>query len=486
MKLLPLLILPCWVLAASAQDVTLFASDFEQDDGGLTLVGGNDWEHGFPTAGPGVAHSGLLCWGTNLDGPVTAPSRDTLALPTLDPTVAPDADALVVRWWQWFDEPPLITFPYHVTRVRASSGGHSQEVFGRVYFWWSTQLPHPGWREVVAVLGEEYLGGPLDLSFEHEASGTEGMYLDDVSVTAVALTEVSREDFESGPGGFRSAGWSHGPITACPIPVTVPSGVHVWATAPGGCGYFDGRTLLSPPIDLTPYAGLEVFLRWSRYAALEKVWDGVEHEVRYDGGPWEVGAGYHDFAYGPGLFTYTTYGVGVDPERGATVQHRWRVHADTEEFYDGMWIDDFAVAVREVIPGSGSNPAGSLTVSAGDFTIGTTVRLAVVDPAGAFGSPAISALAVALAGNPALPSGTPIPGWGLTPGASGDLLIDLDAVIALVTGTPWSPGVPGQVDLGIPGQPALVGLPLFLQAALVDLAGADVGLTNGLFEVPSP
>ena len=77
--------------AFSAHGQVLYSSDFEADDGGLIVTAGTDWEHGVPTSGPGVAHSGTQCWGTSLAG---VPSTDLqgLALPVIDASVATGDD----------------------------------------------------------------------------------------------------------------------------------------------------------------------------------------------------------------------------------------------------------------------------------------------------------------------------------------------------------------------------------------------------------
>ncbi len=49
--------------------VELFFDDFESFTGGWSHSGSEDeWELGLPMAGPGAAHSGILAWGTDLDG----------------------------------------------------------------------------------------------------------------------------------------------------------------------------------------------------------------------------------------------------------------------------------------------------------------------------------------------------------------------------------------------------------------------------------
>jgi bacillopeptidase F (M6 metalloprotease family) len=54
---------------AYGERVELFFDDFESFTGGWSHSGSEaEWELGLPKAGPGAAHSGLLVWGTDLDG----------------------------------------------------------------------------------------------------------------------------------------------------------------------------------------------------------------------------------------------------------------------------------------------------------------------------------------------------------------------------------------------------------------------------------
>lgn len=62
---------------------TLYASDFESDDGAL-LPDGAYWQWGAATAGPGACAGGAKCWGTELGGDYGACEHDVLTSPTLD------------------------------------------------------------------------------------------------------------------------------------------------------------------------------------------------------------------------------------------------------------------------------------------------------------------------------------------------------------------------------------------------------------------
>ncbi|MEM7307659.1 MAG: zinc-dependent metalloprotease family protein [Planctomycetota bacterium] len=137
--------------------------------------------------------------------------------------------------------------------------------------------------------------------------------------------------------------------------------------------------------------------------------------------------------------------------------------------------------------GCGLNPPGSLVVQAGSPVVGATMTFALNNPFATQAAGALPFLSVSVAADPAFPCGTPVPGLGMsTPGATGELLIGVGAgqlVLAGLGGSPWSPGVPGEVVVPIPPLLALVGFDVFAQGVLVDLApgaGVPLGLTSGL------
>src|SRR5699024_1304488 len=63
------------VSVMAGEFITLFGTDFEEDDGGfvigVTSGSNNPWEWGVPTSGPNVAASGDKLWATNLSGNYT-------------------------------------------------------------------------------------------------------------------------------------------------------------------------------------------------------------------------------------------------------------------------------------------------------------------------------------------------------------------------------------------------------------------------------
>ena len=134
--------------------------------------------------------------------------------------------------------------------------------------------------------------------------------------------------------------------------------------------------------------------------------------------------------------------------------------------------------------GCGLNPPGSLSLTAGEPVLGDTVTFALDNPLGTQPGGSLSALMLSFSADPNYPCGTPIPGWGMSgAGANGELLTGLPGLEPLLVGEAWAPGVPAEVQLGIPDSLVLAGLTLFAQGALWDpmaAFGVEVGLTDGL------
>ncbi len=136
--------------------------------------------------------------------------------------------------------------------------------------------------------------------------------------------------------------------------------------------------------------------------------------------------------------------------------------------------------------GCGTNPAGSLVLLGGAPAPGGILRLGVDNPLGTQPPGSLPLILVSLAPDPATPCGTPVPGWGMaSPGAAGELLIDLAAALSTTfSGPAWTgPGSPTPAFVPIPFDCALIGVSVYLQGALRDpAAGAPIaiGLTEGL------
>ena len=83
---------------------TVASYDFEADSGGFTpdppsgFVNANEWEWGSPSAGPSGAHSGLRCWGTDLDGNYENNALMDLVSPAVDVSTWP---RVTLQFWYY-------------------------------------------------------------------------------------------------------------------------------------------------------------------------------------------------------------------------------------------------------------------------------------------------------------------------------------------------------------------------------------------------
>lgn len=153
-------------------------------------------------------------------------------------------------------------------------------------------------------------------------------------------------------------------------------------------------------------------------------------------------------------------------------------------------FDNFSVALHPDQPyGCGINPADSLTVLSGIPSVGRTIGFGVDNPLGTQPSGSVPALAIAFEPAVGFPCGRALTGWGMSPPShSGELLVGHPASVLL--GRLWAgAGQPSRIDVPIPNNQALIGLPLYLQGLLVSPAsfiGPSRGLTNGLRLVIGP
>jgi len=70
---------------AYAAETVIYSEGFEADNGGYVVSGNAEWEWGTPsgTVGPGAAHAGMKCWGTDLDGTLNRPSEGSIVSPAI-------------------------------------------------------------------------------------------------------------------------------------------------------------------------------------------------------------------------------------------------------------------------------------------------------------------------------------------------------------------------------------------------------------------
>ena len=138
-----------------------------------------------------------------------------------------------------------------------------------------------------------------------------------------------------------------------------------------------------------------------------------------------------------------------------------------------------------VLPyGTAISAPGSLALLSGLPKVGQSFTVGARNTAIATSAPAATFLLVSSDHWDWWPVGQVLPGFGLNGFGDGELLISLAppnplAVLGPVTwGGGTSPAAP--FDLPVPNLPALVGVGIYLQAALLETAGGKIGLTNAL------
>ena len=306
--------------------------------------------------------------------------------------------------------------------------------------------------------------------------------------------------FEGGSAG----GWTHGmdlreddwqrgdPTSEAGDPGNAYEGSYVWGNDIGTSSW-DGEYrksiknwLRSPVIDCS--TAQTVHLEFQRWLTIERYyWDkalilvnGTEvwrnsdqehtldtswHEMSIDISPWAAGV--------------------------ASVQIEFRLETDTILEFGGWNIDDLVVRQGSATPGNvlifggGVNPAGSMVHVSGTASIGGSVVMGVDNPLGtqATGSPTF--LFISLSPDANYPAGTLLPGWGMTAGGNGEILINALAPdpYLMLAGPSWNgAGQPAPITVGLPDDPTLVGFQVYGQGAIIDPAatfGVKIGVTEG-------
>ena len=189
-------------------------------------------------------------------------------------------------------------------------------------------------------------------------------------------------------------------------------------------------------------------------------WDGTTSGTISGGGPHQVFEGIEDMQCGLYYIVVHTSYLGGGEIRGQILAEP----AATEY-------------------GSGVNPAGSLSVLAGEPAVPSTLTLGLDNPTGSQAGPGVGLVFFSGARDPFFNltgNGTPLPGYGMS-GPAGELLISTatpDLALTLLSFGWTGPGSPVPFDVAIPDDKDLVGLTFFAQGAL--FASDQFGLTNGL------
>ncbi len=189
--------------------------------------------------------------------------------------------------------------------------------------------------------------------------GNESEYSAEASATAAHVVIRFRDDMESGPGEWTTAGtnnsWEWGVPTSGPGEAF--SGENLWATNLAG-NYPNNAdaSLISPPIDLSGLSSAALaFTHWYR---LERNWDYGRVEVTADGGEtWTELAIYTSPASGGAPVGPETPLIDLTDYVGGTVQVRFRHTSDGSVSYPGWYIDDVIVSGAEAGAGAEAVPA---------------------------------------------------------------------------------------------------------------------------------
>lgn len=162
------------------------------------------------------------------------------------------------------------------------------------------------------------------------------------------------EDFEAGDGGYTAtytgtqtpSSWEWGLPTSGPE--AAYSGSHVWATnLAGEYTYRENSYLLSPPIDLSAYAGQAVILSWHQWLHTQLYYDFASAEVSHDNGlTWQRAYGE---AHGPVSLAWSQQRVVLAPEYAVSgFRFRLRLTTNAGNNEPGWYVDDVGVGVLPV------------------------------------------------------------------------------------------------------------------------------------------
>jgi len=323
----------------------VYYEDFEAGDGDFKAAGTTSWRWGTPTSGPGRAHSGTKVWATNPAGNYSNGEDGYAVGPTVDLS-AYAGQSLYLSWWQWLRTEGCCDF----ASVEVSNDGGTtwQRVYGEVSGNVDLQ-----WTRHWVLLDPSYAVSDFRLRFRLYTDqwwGTyPGYYVDDIGLKPISPPVVYSQDFEAGDGGFSPGGttsWAWGTPTSGPG--SAHSGANVWATnLTGNYGNNENGYTQSPDIDLSAYAGQDLFVTWWQWLQTESLFDVAGVEVSNDGGiNWATvyqAGGNVDLAW-------RQRGVVLDPAYAVSnFRIRFRLRSDRSVTYPGYYLDDLTIAASPPI-----------------------------------------------------------------------------------------------------------------------------------------
>ena len=166
--------------AVSADETVIYSIGFETGDGGYTVDGTALWEWGTPTTvGPDSAHSGSMCWGTDLDGELQNKegylTSSAISIPALS-----EGQVARVRFYGWIQIPWM----YSRGEFFVSSNGTDWQSLAQLF-----SEMDGGW-QLYEFDVSDYAGGDIYLKWRCYISNytsygapDPGFYIDDVAIT---------------------------------------------------------------------------------------------------------------------------------------------------------------------------------------------------------------------------------------------------------------------------------------------------------------
>ncbi len=183
---------------AKASETIVYSEGFETGDGGYTLIeSGNPalWQWGVPAVavGPGAAHSGFKCWGTNLSGAMPRGKDGSIVSPAITLPSISGNQVIRVRFWGYVNVDGM----HDRGELFISKDKVSWESLVQLYNKMETSSSAPAtWHKYeFGIDGGKYGGGPIYLRFRAAmpdyspsfycgtSSDLSGFYIDDVAVT---------------------------------------------------------------------------------------------------------------------------------------------------------------------------------------------------------------------------------------------------------------------------------------------------------------
>ncbi len=180
------------VCPAATWPTTVFATDFEANNGGFVSSGTqNEWEWGLPAFAPiTTCNSGTSCWKTDLDNTYNASSSQDLI------RAIPITDVVGPVWLTWAQKYQMenATFDHAYVQVQQQGGGSPRRLWQFLDATMANSVGNPavtiqesaGWGLFTADISD-YLGQTIELIFHVDTDTSvqlAGLAIDDVSVTA--------------------------------------------------------------------------------------------------------------------------------------------------------------------------------------------------------------------------------------------------------------------------------------------------------------